>query len=204
MRVPEEQIIYLRDKFAAYTGGKATGRVLKTIGMVGAIPNDNYQSGMGEPDKALLEKSLQTLQKLGYTIASDFDVSIININEEYGGMDYMDASNPERFDISIFCYILRIKFESQRTQNDKNNYIKNSPFETRNRHSWLKAALGRETQVIITHGTPGAEVSSRDFKGGGVWNRSPYKLKHSEPFRFHGLNAYPDAKLQVMAHKGLQ
>lgn len=202
----ENQIQHLRDKFAAYTGGPSSSREnLKSIALVGGVPTDYFESGLWEPDEALLGKTLQTLQRLGYTVASDFDPTIVNINEEYGGLDYMATDNPERFDVSIFCYILRIRRDRDGTKNDNNAYIKNSPKETRNRHSWLNAAIMHESKVLITHGRPHVEVSHKDFKGGWFFNKSPYQKTHSEPMPFHGpLNALQGSELHVMAHQDRQ
>ena len=217
----QTQIQNLRAKFRRYTS--ANPNALKTIALVGGIPFleffrnstselsetslekiESSQTGLMPADEALLEETLRTLQRLGYTVSSEFDPTIVNINEEYGGLDYMDPESTMKFDISIFCYICRISKEAQKTKNEKNTYLKNSPFETKSRHAWLSAAMLRKSKVLVTHGTPGQEVSHKDFKGGWIFNRSPYRLKESFHLPFHGLNAYPDAQLQTMVHRDFQ
>ncbi|MFK7840409.1 MAG: hypothetical protein AB8B83_08780 [Bdellovibrionales bacterium] len=213
---------YLRKKFAAYTDPD-NKKALKSIALVGGVPSlgclnswslskapdeetgaiESESSGLINADEDLLEEALKTLKRLGYTVASDFDVTIVNINEEFGGIDYMDPESQDGFDVSIFCFIARIKREKNRTQNALNTYLKNSAYESKNRHSWLKAAIHRGSKVLVTHGTSDMEVTAKDFKGGWFYNRSPYRLKHSEHLPFHGASAHQDAQLQVMCHRDL-
>ena len=221
----EANVQYLRDKFSMYTNPDNEG--LKSIALVGGMPTVEYLqklfltelsedelqelktegSGLVPSDEILLGETLKTLQKLGYKVTADFDVTIININEEFGGLDYMELDDSQQFDISIFCFISRTKKEEERVKNESNNGLKGSAHETRDKHAWLRASIERGSKVIATHGAPGNEVTAKDFKGGWLKkNWSPFKLRHSESMeqRPGDLLRQQDAVFEVMVHNGYQ
>ncbi|MEZ5813409.1 MAG: hypothetical protein R3E13_01575 [Alphaproteobacteria bacterium] len=196
---------YLRKEFQAYTGPPET-TPLKTIGMVGACYFTQSESGLHSGDEEILEKSLKLLQSMGYTVATDFDTDVININENHGSKDYLAPDNKTRIDLSIICYIQRTlapkKYDSHVSQY--------SPHELKSQQPWLESALRHASKAIITYGGyysyGSREVTAEDFMEGGVYHYlKEEKLAVREPRLAEFLKKAYDYEpaLELLVHKDI-
>jgi len=188
----------LRQRAAQWTTG-----ILKDsfrVGLIGAFYNPHSPTGLYCPDETLFDDIARTLFELGYTLPANFDPHIVNIHENHGGRDYMSAHECE-FNVSAFMYVRRVKTKKDVAQSTA-DHLASSRHELKS-HPWLRGAIERKSSVLVTHGGKD-DVTSKDFKGGLFFNRSPYKLIHSEPREYRGEQKLLGANLEVLVHKDMQ
>ncbi|MCB9990602.1 MAG: hypothetical protein H6867_04370 [Rhodospirillales bacterium] len=105
----------LRETFAQYCGhGDGTIKPVKTIMMVGAVFNDRNLGfdldSENDPfafmdDKHYLQSVLAALKDKNIPVDPDFEIDVVNIKQEYGGLDFLNPQLGLKADLIISCFI---------------------------------------------------------------------------------------------------
>jgi len=173
--------------------------------MVGAMPDPSRASGLSENDDFFADKVFSALKKLGYAPPADFNAKIININADYGGGDYLSPKLFDKFDVSIFNYILRTRTDTQFLVRSQIEETMPSPHELKSADPWLEAALRRKSKLLVTFGREAIEVSPSDFVGDHfARGKSPYTLLHTEAIPLGAHMPNDGAAMNVMIHRDYQ
>ncbi|HTK83678.1 MAG TPA: hypothetical protein VL625_01205 [Patescibacteria group bacterium] len=150
MKLPSENILSLQQKFAAAEYVNAapdkTSDVKKIL-MVGATTGALNE--LSDADEAYLTGSLRDLKEKGVSVASDFQVSIANIDPAFGGEDFL-AGNFSA-DLVVLCLVYDPNRSEQR---DAAGFYATSPRHFEN-NAWHDAVAATGAKFVSVVGDDG-------------------------------------------------
>jgi hypothetical protein len=171
MRLPQSEIESFRDYFQRLTVGHDLGAsIIKNILLVGAQMENGKLKGA---DEATLYTTISKLKNLGIPVASDFDLSLVNLEYDQGGENFLTGTYEA--DLIIFCWVFYPEFPSYlkgivnkefwyaQALNEIGDHTVARDFWDKDK--WREAALRTGAKSIVTHGTDFGEVHEPFFAG---------------------------------------
>jgi hypothetical protein len=198
--VPRKAMTELRELFSEYTQDprsrfrRAFGRTASNDDVSAPIKDFLMVGGMldeyGLPllrDVELLGASLQGLAKVGAKIDPDFNASIVNIDAEQGGEDFLSPRFKAKADVVLSCFIYNRIYNREPDCTHTNSVYANSPQHNRP-GIWHDKALETGARAVIVAGdSAGAKYRSPREAGGEVSREFYLKEDGKLDHVLHGL-----------------
>ncbi len=145
---------YLRQRFQACC---RQGSPIQNITLVGAeyFEIDDLKTGMlGANDFHYLQTTIEThSEQLGIPMSDCFNVNVVNINERFGGKNFMDPAQAEPADLVVICRIWE-GHDTPEHRYDPNSFLP---------EAWLKATQRTGASIVATITDTDYEINATHF-----------------------------------------
>ena len=159
--ISQSGMINLRRDYARFCGVNDNQPQLKKIMMVGAITEDNAEYCLSDSDLGFFARTIRTLYESGMHVHPEFEIDIVNIDENCGGRDFLRETTPA--DLVMLCFL----FNPSKSYTDSAGYPNMGFYAISDKHylqnAWNNAALTVDAKVISIYGDDVTEVGPDAF-----------------------------------------